>query len=118
MSRRPSRKILFRNKDILIFTLTWQPGDRSTIHRHTGSHMSLTKVMQGEITEVLFEKRGGIYIERDINVFHQNQVITDGSIYAHELSNQSNSVAVTLHSEMPPLQEISVKEKVIRWKKP
>ncbi|MBI3632885.1 MAG: hypothetical protein HY226_01185 [Candidatus Vogelbacteria bacterium] len=118
MSQEPNKKILFRNKDIVIFTLTWQPGDHGIIHYHSGSHISLTKVLQGQITETHFDKIGDKFSESISNIYYDGQVLTDGSLEAHELSNKSDSPTITLHTEMPPMQETPVqKEKIILWRK-
>ncbi|MBI3633720.1 MAG: hypothetical protein HY226_05535 [Candidatus Vogelbacteria bacterium] len=119
MSCKPKRKVLFKNPDIVIFTLTWQPGDRGTIHRHSGSHMSLTKVLRGQIIETHFDKATDKYVESSSQFYSAGQVVQDGGLDAHRLSNGSNDITVTLHTEMPPMNEIQIpNEKIILWHKP
>lgn len=87
---------LEKNYEILI--LTWPPNCKSKIHNHPHNGC-LLKVLQGSLIENIYNKDLKIIKTNYINI---NDIgYMDDSIGLHEIINNSNEIAVSIHIYSP-----------------
>ena len=102
-----SRRCVIRRENFEVLVLTWTPNQRSVAHDHAGSLCGL-KVMQGILTERLFEKGpDGRVREMMMSRHGAGSITVDPGILIHSLANESpDEVLVTVHVYSPPLPEV------------
>jgi predicted metal-dependent enzyme (double-stranded beta helix superfamily) len=93
------RKVIFSTHSICVFIICWQPGQKTTNHKHSNS-FGLINVYQGTLTHRLSREdntcgRGFKLLEEKL--FTENEWICVDSSQSHQLINQSMENLITLH---------------------
>ena len=65
--RRYARNLVYKDREFEIMIMCWNAGQRSSIHDHAGSLGGL-KILEGELTESLFERAANGMIKSLISV--------------------------------------------------
>ncbi len=100
-----SRHRVFRNQWVEMLVLCWQPGHRTPIHDHNGSHGAVL-VQQGVLWETMFtfdEETGLRY--NSVREYQPGAVTGAGVPDIHQLGNPdvSEQNLITIHIYAPPL---------------
>ena len=91
------RNTVFRNENFEILIITWLPGQKTPIHHHP-KNGCLMKILEGKLKETAFKNNdifNTIYKENDASYIHDD-------IGRHIISNESDTMAVSLHIYSPP----------------
>jgi uncharacterized NAD(P)/FAD-binding protein YdhS len=102
------RRCVARRENYELLVLTWTPSQGSVAHDHSGSLCGL-KVVQGRLTESLFEQGPDGYVRRTTSTqAGAGQILIDPGVVIHALGNDAGSseTLVTVHIYSPPLPEI------------
>lgn len=100
-----SRHRVFRNEWVEMLVLCWQPGHRTPIHDHNGSHGAVV-VQQGVLWETMFtfdEEKGLRY--NSVSEYQPGAVTSADVPDIHQLGNPdvSEQNLITIHIYAPPL---------------
>lgn len=97
------RTVLFKNDDIEVVEIKWQPGQKSPIHKH-GACSGMVSVLEGSIHEEVFTDENGVLTPSQTHEYHAGERFTEDALGVHRISNITGECARTLHVYMPPAQ--------------
>lgn len=95
------RFLLSKSEDFEVVLMIWGPGAQTPIHDHGGSS-STVEIIDGAITEKIFDKTGLRLIGETILRNGERSEITDGSII-HQMLNIAESFSYSIHTYAAPL---------------
>lgn len=107
---RYARNLVHKTHEFEIMIMCWNAGQRSSIHDHAGSLGGL-KILQGELTESLFEKApNGMIKSLSSADYNAGETRVEETSLIHQISNlqAENSHAISLHIYVPPLIRMKV----------
>ncbi len=107
---RYARNLIHKTDRFEIMVMCWYAGQRSSIHDHAGSLGGL-KILQGELTESLFEKAANGMIKSLTSVdYPAGSTRVEETSLIHQISNLQgeNGKAVSVHIYAPPLVRMNV----------
>ena len=107
---RYARNLVHKTARFEIMIMCWNAGQRSSIHDHAGSLGGL-KILQGELTESLFEKAANGMIKSLSSAdYHAGETRVEETSLIHQISNlqAENSQAISVHIYAPPLLRMNV----------
>jgi cysteine dioxygenase len=107
---RYARNLVHKTDRFEIMVMCWHSGQRSSIHDHAGSLGGL-KILEGELTESLFDKAPNGMIKSLNSVDHSTGAIrVEETSLIHQISNLQgdNGKSVSLHVYVPPLTRMNV----------
>lgn len=107
---RYARNLVHKTDRFEIMVMCWHSGQRSSIHDHAGSLGGL-KVLQGELTESLFDKAPNGMIKSLSSVdYSAGAIRVEETSLIHQISNLQgdNGKSVSLHIYVPPLTRMNV----------
>lgn len=107
---RYARNLVHKTDRFEIMVMCWHSGQRSSIHDHAGSLGGL-KVLQGELTESLFDKAPNGMIKSLSSVdYSAGTIRVEETSLIHQISNLQgdNGKSVSLHVYVPPLTRMNV----------
>ncbi len=101
-----ARNLIYKNENFEILCICWKPGQRSSIHDHTGSNCGAV-VMQGTCRESFYEckdpskkcaspKRASVTCE-------VGAIMCSGPGDIHRIENPTEQNLVSIHIYSPPL---------------
>ncbi|MEM0950643.1 MAG: cysteine dioxygenase family protein [Cyanobacteria bacterium P01_H01_bin.74] len=94
-----ARHLIFKSSHVEILLVCWRPGQKSPVHGH-GNADGLMIILQGEMTNTTFTKNG-----QKITTVWQSGAIGHTPVGdRHEVINNANTDAVSLHIYAPPLK--------------
>ena len=97
-----NRNSIFKNNVFEVVIITWKKEQNVGIHRHP-SRGCLFKILQGEMSEKVYNKSNDTYILKEENFYKKNQVsYIEDSIGYHSVENVNNDTTVSLHIYSPP----------------
>ncbi len=101
------RKRLHRNSAWEVLLLCWLPGQHTVIHDH-GSSFSATRILSGEMTEIVYESRGRGRAMRHVTerTLAAGRITVEPIGAVHKVWNGSSLPAASLHLYSPPLREL------------
>ena len=108
--RRYARNLIYKDREFEIMIMCWNAGQRSSIHDHAGSLGGL-KILEGELTESLFERAANGMIKSLISVDYAiDETRVEETSLIHQISNlqAGNGTAVSLHIYIPPLIRMNI----------
>jgi cysteine dioxygenase len=108
--RRYARNLVYKDHRFEIMIMCWRSGQRSSIHDHAGS-LGGIKMLQGELTESVFDRGTNGMIKAVSSVDHANGATrVEETALIHQISNlQANDgTAVSVHVYIPPLVRMKV----------
>jgi len=108
--RRYARNLVYKDREFEIMIMCWNAGQRSSIHDHAGSLGGL-KILQGELTESLFERAANEMIKSLISADYAiAETRVEETSLIHQISNlqAENGTAVSVHIYIPPLIRMNV----------
>ena len=108
--KRYARNLVYKDRQFEIMVMCWNAGQRSSIHDHAGS-LGGIKILQGELTECLFERAPNGMIKSLTSVDYQPQEArVEETSLIHQISNlqAANRGAVSVHVYVPPLVRMNV----------
>jgi uncharacterized NAD(P)/FAD-binding protein YdhS len=103
-----ARRCVVRRDHYELLVLTWLPSQGSVAHDHSGCLCGL-KVLQGNLTEQLFEQGPDGQVRRTkASHLGVGNITVDPGVVIHALTNEVTSpqVLVTVHIYSPPLPEV------------
>lgn len=108
--KRYARNLVHKTNRFEIMVMCWHAGQRSSIHDHAGSLGGL-KILQGELTESLFEKAPNGMIKSLSSVdYESGENRVEDTALIHQISNlqAENGKAISVHIYVPPLVRMNV----------
>ena len=108
--KRYARNLVYKDGHFEIMVMCWNSGQRSSIHDHAGS-LGGIKILQGELTECLFEKAAnGMIKSLSSAEYRTQQARVEETSLIHQISNlqASNGSTVSVHIYVPPLIRMNV----------
>ncbi|MSP39395.1 MAG: hypothetical protein EXR70_12970 [Deltaproteobacteria bacterium] len=108
--RRYARNLVHKTEQFEIMIMCWNAGQRSSIHDHAGSLGGL-KILQGVLTESLFEKAPNGMIKSVNSIDYKIGAIrVEETSLIHQISNlqAANGRAISVHVYVPPLVRMNV----------
>ncbi|MBM4260064.1 MAG: hypothetical protein FJ145_01330 [Deltaproteobacteria bacterium] len=108
--KRYARNLVHRTNEFEIMIMCWKSGQRSSIHDHAGS-LGGIKILQGEITECLFEKApNGMIKALSSAVYSTGNGRVEETSLIHQISNlqAEDHSAISVHIYVPPLVRMNV----------
>jgi cysteine dioxygenase len=108
--QRYARNLVHKTAAFEIMIMCWHAGQRSSIHDHAGSLGGL-KILQGALTESLFEKAPNGMIKSLSSVdYRVEEIRVEETALIHQISNlqAENGKAVSVHIYTPPLVRMNV----------
>ncbi len=107
---RYARNLVHKTDRFEVMVMCWHSGQRSSIHDHAGSLGGL-KVLQGELTESLFDKAPNGMIKSLTSAdFGAGAIRVEETALIHQISNLQgdNGKSISLHVYVPPLTRMNV----------
>jgi cysteine dioxygenase len=95
---RYNRCQIYQNDLVDVLILTWSPGQSSGIHDHP--NVCFYKVLSGEMTEQVYTKNFEMLCHHELT--EGNTGFINNDIGYHNMINNSNNIAVSLHIYSPP----------------
>jgi len=105
-----ARNLVHKTARFEIMIMCWHAGQRSSIHDHAGSLGGL-KILQGELTESLFEKApNGMIKSLTSSDYAVGETRVEETSLIHQISNlqSENGRAISVHVYVPPLIRMNV----------
>src|SRR5690348_4535186 len=84
-----------------VWLISWTESQRTELHDH-GASRGVFTVVTGSLTEAVWD--GASLRERTID---SRETVRFESAYVHDVHNEANEVAVSVHAYSPPLSEMS-----------
>ncbi|HKY09804.1 MAG TPA: cysteine dioxygenase family protein [Candidatus Binatia bacterium] len=107
---RYARNLVHKTDRFEIMVMCWHAGQRSSIHDHAGSLGGL-KILQGRLTESLFEKAPNGMIKSAGSLdYNAGEIRVEETSLIHQISNlqAENGKAISIHIYAPPLVRMNV----------
>ena len=107
---RYARNLVHKTDRFEVMVMCWHSGQRSSIHDHAGSLGGL-KVLQGELTECLFDKAPNGMIKSLTSAdYAAGAIRVEDTSLIHQISNlqSDNGKSISLHVYVPPLTRMNV----------
>jgi cysteine dioxygenase len=107
---RYARNLVHKTDRFEVMVMCWHSGQRSSIHDHAGSLGGL-KVLQGELTESLFDKAPNGMIKSLTSAdYGAGAIRVEETALIHQISNLrgDNGKSISLHVYVPPLTRMNV----------
>ena len=108
--QRYARNLVHKTDRFEVMVMCWHAGQRSSIHDHAGSLGGL-KILQGALTESLFEKAPNGMIKSLSSVdYGAGATRVEETSLIHQISNlqAENGKAISIHIYIPPLVRMNV----------
>ena len=105
-----ARNLVHKTDRFEVMVMCWHSGQRSSIHDHAGSLGGL-KVLQGELTESLFDKAPNGMIKSLTSAdYGAGAIRVEETALIHQISNLQgdNGKSISLHVYVPPLTRMNV----------
>lgn len=100
MNHTYKRDVVFKNENIEVVEIEWQPGESSPVHEH-GACSGMVHVIAGEVYEVPYTKAGNSYEPREKRVYTKGDCFREEALGAHKVGNESSAPAKTIHVYLP-----------------
>jgi len=107
---RYARNLVHKTEQFEIMVMCWNAGQRSSIHDHAGSLGGL-KILQGELTESLFDKAPNGMIRSLSSVdYAAGDTRVEETSLIHQISNLQveDRRAISVHIYVPPLVRMNI----------
>ena len=108
--QRYARNLVYKTDRFELMVMCWNAGQRSSIHDHAGS-LGGIKILQGELTESLFEKapNGMIRSLSSLDYAAGDNRVEETSLI-HQISNlqEDDRRAISVHIYVPPLVRMNI----------
>jgi len=108
--KRYARNLVHKTEQFEIMVMCWNAGQRSSIHDHAGSLGGL-KILQGELTESLFDKAPNGMIRSLSSVdYAAGDTRVEETSLIHQISNLQveDRRAISVHIYVPPLVRMNI----------
>lgn len=105
-----ARNLVYSDEKAAIFFMCWKSGQRSLIHDH-GESLGGVKILQGILTETLFERARNGMIKAVSSADYQSfDIQIEEPTTIHQVSNLELGLshAISLHIYVPPLQKMNI----------
>jgi cysteine dioxygenase len=105
-----ARNLIYNNEKAAIFLMCWKSGQRSAIHDH-GESLGGVKILQGTLTESLFERApNGMIKAVSSSDYQPSDIQIEEPTTIHQVSNlqPESSHAISLHIYVPPLRKMNI----------
>lgn len=95
-----TRTVLFKNKDVEVILIDWEPGSETPIHDH-GESCGIIRVLRGALTEDVFSP---FTLESSYsNYYGEEGIFFEIPTTIHCVKNSGKNKARSLHIYTPPL---------------
>lgn len=105
-----TRTCIYKNKSVEVLILAWDSGQVTDIHNHLG-HNCYWKVLNGNIVERTFEwdeTTKQLEYKEEKSLTEGDFGFDDNKTFFHQIINNSDEPAITLHIYSRPLETCSV----------
>lgn len=92
---------IHQNEDVDVWLISWTHSQRTELHDH-GDSCGVFTVVEGALREAVWD--GETLRERSVD---SGETVRFGSAYVHDVYNEANDVAVSVHAYSPPLSKMS-----------
>lgn len=109
-----TRNIVYKNNNIEIIIICWYKWQSSKIHDHPNNGCIL-KVLHGNLEENIYNNTSGNLVKIKTNILNNNNVsYMKGNTHLHNICNNSNEYAVSIHVYSPPNYAPNIYENITK----
>jgi cysteine dioxygenase len=105
-----ARNLIYSDEKVAILLMCWKSGQRSLIHDH-GESLGGVKILQGILTESLFERApNGMIKAVSSSDYESSDIQIEEPTTIHQVSNLQPGLshATSLHIYVPPLRKMNI----------